>query len=67
MTLTRQLIWFYQPDNEADNQHLDQYLAQIAPIMRSMFCISDRQVQDSWLWLCSLLIKRVLLPSIDRG
>ncbi|KAL9543299.1 hypothetical protein MBANPS3_008177 [Mucor bainieri] len=67
MTLTRQLIWFYQPDNEADNHHLDRYLAQVAPIMRSMFCIADRALQDSWLWLCSLLIKRVLLPSIDRG
>ncbi|CAO3619946.1 unnamed protein product [Mucor fragilis] len=67
MALTRQLIWFYQRGNEADNYHLNQYLAQVAPTMRTMFCISDREEQDSWIWLCSLLIKRVLLPSIDGG
>ncbi|KAL7326000.1 ubiquitin-protein ligase (E3) [Mucor circinelloides] len=67
MTLTRQLIWFYQPNNEADNHHVNQYIAQAAPIMRSMFSIVDRDVQDTCLWLCCLLIKRVLLPSMDKG
>lgn len=67
MTLTRQLILFYQPDNEKDEQYVEQYISQSALLMSSMFCISDRDLQDSWIWLCSLLIKRVLLPSMDRG
>ena len=67
MTLTRQLILFYQPNNDRDEQYAEQYISQSALLIPSMFCILDRDLQDSWIWLCSLLIKRVLLPRMDRG
>ncbi|CEP08172.1 hypothetical protein [Parasitella parasitica] len=67
MALTRQLIFFYQTREEEDAQCLEQYVSKTTPLMRSMFCIPNKDVEDSWIWLCSLLIKRVLLPSMNRG
>ncbi|KAI8083325.1 uncharacterized protein B0P05DRAFT_51125 [Gilbertella persicaria] len=54
ITLTRQLLLFYQP--EKDTAYLEQYAAQLTVMPTG----------DSWVWLVCLLIKKVLLPSIKH-
>ncbi|GAA5813710.1 hypothetical protein MFLAVUS_007197 [Mucor flavus] len=65
VTLTRQLLVFYQ--NEKDQIYLERYTALLTPtLLHEMFNIQDKEVIDSWVWLACLLIKKALLPSINR-
>jgi hypothetical protein len=71
--MTRQLLLFYQPTAEKDNFYLEQYISLLlSPIsnrtshLNEMFGINDKETLDSWIWLACLLIKKVLLQSIER-
>lgn len=63
--MTRQLLVFYQ--KEKDQIYLEQYIALLTPTqLHEIFNIQDKDVIDSWVWLACLLIKKALLPSINR-
>jgi hypothetical protein len=66
MTLTRQLVLFYQPKIEKDNIYLESYISLLLSpgVLNEMYTIKDKEVLDSWIWLTCLLIKKVLLQSL---
>lgn len=64
LTLTRQLLLFYTA--YTDNELLDRYnTLLLGPRLESMFQIQDQEQLDSWIWQTCLLIKKVLLPSME--
>ncbi|KAI9334179.1 hypothetical protein BD770DRAFT_402519 [Pilaira anomala] len=70
ITLTRQLLVFYQTTQEKDKYYLEQYISiLVSPTtsqLHQMFNIKDREMLDSWIGLVCLLIKKVVLPSINN-
>lgn len=66
MTLTRQLLMFYQPKIEGDTIYFEQYISLLLTpgVLNEMFNIKDKETLDSWIWLTCLLIKKVLLASL---
>ncbi|KAI7903093.1 uncharacterized protein BX663DRAFT_536455 [Cokeromyces recurvatus] len=69
LQLTRQLVLFYQIKNDEDCRLVDEYIAKINhQKLKDMFHISNkREAVDSWVRLCCLMIKKVLLPNIENS
>lgn len=63
LTCTRQLLLFYT--NYTDNSYAEEYISTLEPHLQNMFQTQDREQLDSWVWLTCLLIKKVLLPSME--